>query len=136
MIRRPPRSTRTDTLFPYTTLFRSSVVTDHIETFTETGIKLKSGKQLDADIIITATGLNIQLFGGVDVTLDGQRGDVGKLMTSKGTLIQDVTNTGIIVGSPNAPWTLKADLSARYPSRPFNYMDQNNPHESTPHPTQ
>src|SRR3546814_15106269 len=83
MIRRPPRSTRTDTLFPYTTLFRSSVVTDHIETFTETGIKLKSGKQLDADIIITATGLNIQLFGGVDVTLDGQRGDVGKLMTYK-----------------------------------------------------
>src|SRR3546814_5032368 len=57
---------------------KASVVTDHIETFTETGIKLKSGKQLDADIIITATGLNIQLFGGVDVTLDGQRGDVGK----------------------------------------------------------
>src|SRR3546814_3259431 len=80
-------------------------------TFTETGIKLKSGKQLDADIIITATGLNIQLFGGVDVTLDGQRGDVGKLMTYKGTLIQDVPNLGIIVGYTNAPWTLKADLS-------------------------
>src|SRR3546814_17056955 len=124
MIRRPPRSTRTDTLFPYTTLFRSSVVTDHIETFTETGIKLKSGKQLDADIIITATGLNIQLFGGVDVTLDGQRGDVGKLMTYKGTLIQDVPNLGIIVGYTNAPWTLKAALSARYLRRLFNYMDE------------
>lgn len=102
---------------------KASVVTDHIETFTENGIKLKSGKELDADIIITATGLNIQLFGGVDVTLDGYRGDVGKLMTYKGTLLQDVPNLGIIVGYTNAPWTLKADLSSRYLCRLFNYMD-------------
>lgn len=103
---------------------KASVVTDHIETFTENGIKLKSGKELEADIIITATGLNIQLFGGVDVTLDGYRGDVGKLMTYKGTLIQDVPNLGIIVGYTNAPWTLKADLSSRYLCRLFKYMDE------------
>lgn len=102
----------------------ASVVTDHIETFTETGIKLKSGKELAADIIITATGLNIQLFGGVDVTLDGHHGDVSKLMTYKGTLLQDVPNFGMIVGYTNAPWTLKADLSSKYLCRLFNHMDQ------------
>src|SRR3546814_7027663 len=68
-----------------------------------------------SDLIAALTG---------DVTLDGQRGDVGKLMTYKGTLIQDVPNLGIIVGYTNAPWTLKADLSARYLCRLFNYMDE------------
>ena len=111
-------------LFKMISSGKASVVTDHIETFTETGIRLKSGKELEADIIVTATGLNIQLFGGVDVTLDGQHGDVGKLMTYKGTLLQDVPNFGLIVGYTNAPWTLKADLSSKYLCRLFNYMDE------------
>lgn len=111
-------------LFKAITDGKASVVTDHIETFTENGITLKSGKQLEADIVVAATGLNIQLFGGVSVTLDGHPGDVGQVMTYKGTLFQNVPNLGFIVGYTNAPWTLKADLSARYLCRLFNYMDE------------
>lgn len=119
-------------LFKAISAGKASVVTDHIETFTENGIKLKSGEELEADIIITATGLNIQLFGGVDVTLDGHHGDVGQLMTYKGTLIQDVPNLAFIVGYTNAPWTLKADLSARYLCRLFKYMDSKQLRAFTP----
>ncbi len=103
---------------------KASVVTDQIERFTETGIHLKSGQTLDADIIITATGLNIQIFGGVAVTVDGEARDSGNLMTYKGSLLQDVPNLGWIMGYTNASWTLKADLIARYICRVINHMDQ------------
>ncbi|WP_293371274.1 NAD(P)/FAD-dependent oxidoreductase [Nevskia sp.] len=103
---------------------KASVVTDQIERFTETGIQLKSGQTLDADIIITATGLNIQIFGGVAVTVDGEARDSGNLMTYKGSLLQDVPNLGWIMGYTNASWTLKADLIARYICRVINHMDQ------------
>ncbi len=103
---------------------KASIVTDHIERFTETGILLKSGQQLEADIIVTATGLNIQIFGGVQVTVDGEARDSGSLMTYKGALLQDVPNLGWIMGYTNASWTLKADLIARYLCRLINHMDK------------
>ena len=102
---------------------RASVVTDHIETFNETGIKLKSGKQLDADIIITATGLQIQMLGGAELTIDKKPRPINSSMTYKGTLIQDVPNMAWIIGYTNASWTLKADLSSSYICRLIKQMD-------------
>ena len=102
---------------------KASVVTDHIETFTERGIRLKSGQELTADIIVTATGLQIQLFGGVEVCIDGQAGDASKLMTYKATLVQGVPNLAFILGYTNAPWTLKADIASRYLCRVIKHMD-------------
>ncbi len=112
---------------------KASVVTDHIDSFTERGIRLKSGQELEADIIVTATGLQIQLFGGVEVSIDGHKGDTGKLMTYKGTLIQNVPNLAYILGYTNAPWTLKADIASRYVCRLLNYMDQKQLATFTPH---
>ncbi len=103
---------------------KASVVTDHIETFTEKGILLKSGKELEADIIITATGLQIQVFGGVELRVDGQLQNTGELMTYKGTLMQNVPNMAWIIGYTNASWTLKADITSEYFCRLLNYMDQ------------
>jgi monooxygenase len=102
---------------------RVDVVTDHIETFTETGIQLKSGQHLDADIIVTATGLQVQLFGGAEVSIDGQVAPPSSVMTYKAVLLQSVPNMAFIVGYTNAPWTLKADLASKYVCRLLNHMD-------------
>lgn len=104
---------------------KAEVVTDHIDTFTETGIRLKSGQTLDADIIVTATGLQIQVFGGVSLRVDGKPCTVNQLMTYKGTLLQDVPNMAWIIGYTNASWTLKADIAAQYLCRLINHMDAN-----------
>ncbi len=103
---------------------KASVVTDHIETFTEKGIRLKSGQELEADLIVTATGLQIQVFGGVDLTVDGEAKPIHELMTYKGVILQDVPNMAWIFGYTNAPWTLKADLASRYICRLLNHMDR------------
>lgn len=103
---------------------KASVVTDHIETFTETGIRLKSGKSLDADIIITATGLQLQSLGGMEVQVDGQPRHPSSLMTYKSVLMQDVPNLANLFGYTNAPWTLKVDLAANYICRLLNHMDR------------
>ncbi|QHS09469.1 NAD(P)/FAD-dependent oxidoreductase [Sinimarinibacterium sp. NLF-5-8] len=102
----------------------ASVVTDQIDTFTETGIQLKSGQHLDADIIITATGLQVQVFGGAKLKVDGKLVKPNQRMTYKGVLMQDVPNLALVVGYTNAPWTLKADLAGEYVCRLFNHMDQ------------
>lgn len=111
---------------------KASVVTDHIETFNETGIRLKSGKQLDADIIITATGLQIQILGGATLSVDKQPRPVGSGMTYKGVLMQDVPNMAWIFGYTNAPWTLKADLSSTYICRLLKEMDARGMAVATP----
>lgn len=103
---------------------KASVATDHIETFTETGIQLRSGASLDADIVITATGLDLQLMGGMAVDIDGQTRDTHDIMTYKAVLIQDVPNAAILFGYTNAPWTLKADIAAAYVCRLLNHMDK------------
>jgi monooxygenase len=102
---------------------KASVVTDHIETFTEKGLKLKSGQELEADIIITATGLSLQMLGGADVNVDGAKVDTGKVFAYKGTMFSDVPNLAFVFGYTNASWTLRADLICEYVCRLIKYMD-------------
>src|SRR6478735_278629 len=104
---------------------KADVVTDTIETFTETGIKLTSGEELQADIIITATGLNMQLFGGATATRNGEPIDLTKSMTYKGLMLSGVPNMAITFGYTNASWTLKADLVSEFICRVLNFMDDN-----------
>ncbi|KWW33406.1 flavin-containing monooxygenase [Cupriavidus metallidurans] len=111
---------------------KASVVTDHIETFTETGIRLKSGKSLDADIIITATGLQLQSLGGMEVQVDGRPRHPSSLMTYKSVLMQDVPNLANLFGYTNASWTLKVDLAANYICRLLNHMDRHGYNVVTP----
>lgn len=101
---------------------KASVVTDQIDTFTERGIKLASGQELKADIIITATGLKLQLLGGTQLLIDGRPFDLQQQMTYKGVLLQNVPNMAWIFGYTNAPWTLKADIAARYVCRLINHL--------------
>jgi monooxygenase len=102
---------------------QASVVTDQIETFTETGIRLKSGQQLDADIIVTATGLNLQMLGGMQLCVDDSVQSLNQHMTYKSVLVQDLPNMAWIFGYTNAPWTLKSDLAVAYLCRLLRHMD-------------
>jgi monooxygenase len=101
----------------------ASVVTDGVETFTETGIGLTSGAELDADVIVTATGLNMLLLGGIDVSLDGEPVDFSKTVAYKGMMICGVPNLAVTFGYTNASWTLKCDLVSHYVTRLLNHMD-------------
>jgi cation diffusion facilitator CzcD-associated flavoprotein CzcO len=117
-------------LVPDSDLFRAiregrvSVVTDHIESFTEDGLLLKSGERLDADIIVTATGLVLKLFSGMRLELDGAPVDLPKTLVYKGMMFSDVPNLAFAVGYTNASWTLKCDLAAEYVCRLLNHMDR------------
>ncbi|WAC91728.1 flavin-containing monooxygenase [Mycobacterium sp. Aquia_213] len=104
---------------------KADVVTDTIERFTKNGIKLASGEELQADIIVTATGLNMQLLGGVQPTRNGEAFDLTSLMTYKGLMFSGVPNFAITFGYTNASWTLKADLVSEFVCRLLNYMDAN-----------
>jgi monooxygenase len=104
---------------------KADVVTDTIDRFTKTGIRLTSGEELQADIIITATGLNMLLLGGVKPTRNGAPVDMTSLMTYKGLMFSGVPNFAITVGYTNASWTLKADLVSEFVCRVLNYMDAN-----------
>ncbi|MCO8043988.1 NAD(P)/FAD-dependent oxidoreductase [Acinetobacter bohemicus] len=101
----------------------ASVETDHIEKLTETGILLKSGKHLEADIIVSATGLNIQILGGIQATLDGKPLNTSQHMLYRGIMVSDVPNMALIIGYINASWTLKVDIAAEYICRLLNHMD-------------
>ncbi|PYE38407.1 flavin-containing monooxygenase [Psychrobacter fozii] len=103
---------------------RAAVVTDQISHFTKTGIMLNSGKHLDADIIVTATGLKIQMLGGAKVYIDGQAVDIGTRMTYKAVMVEDVPNMAVLFGYTNASWTLKIDLACQYVMRLLGYMDK------------
>jgi monooxygenase len=104
---------------------KADVVTDTIETFTETGIKLSSGQELAADIIVTATGLNMQLFGGAKALRNGEPIDLTQSMSYKGLMLSGIPNMAITFGYTNASWTLKADLVSEFICRVLNYMDAN-----------
>ncbi len=101
---------------------RADVVTDHIETFTEHGIRLKSGRELEADIIVTATGLKLKFLGGVTLDIDGKPIEMTEAMTYRGLMCSDVPNLAFAVGYTNASWTLKVDLAFEYFCRVLNYM--------------
>lgn len=103
---------------------RASVVTDHIDTFTERGIRLKSGRELEADIIVTATGLNLQVFGGIGLTVDGIPVDLSQKVAFKGMMLSDLPNFAFIVGYTNSSWTLKVGLLCEHFCRVLAHMDQ------------
>lgn len=103
---------------------KASIITDHIERFTSDGITLKSGKQLDADVIVTATGLSIQILGGIRISLDGQDVDVSKKLFHKASMLEDIPNLITVFGYTNSSWTLKADLISRYTCRVLKHMDR------------
>ena len=103
---------------------KTAVVTDHIERFTPSGILLKSGQTLEADIIVAATGLDMQVLSGLEVTVDGQRVDFAKTFSYKGMMYSGVPNLASTFGYTNASWTLKADLNAEYVCRLLNHMDR------------
>ncbi len=111
---------------------KASVETDQIERFTEKGLKLKSGKELEADIVVTATGLNLRLLGGAEVIVDGAKVDPGKRYTYKGAMLSDVPNMAFVFGYTNASWTLRADLINEYVCRLINYMDEYGLGSATP----
>ena len=111
---------------------RASVVTDLIETFTEKGIRLKSGRELEADIVVTATGLVMQAFGGAELWVDGHSVDLGKTLAYKGVMVSGVPNLASVFGYTNASWTLKADLICAYVCRLLNFMDRKGMRQVTP----
>jgi monooxygenase len=102
----------------------ASIVTDRIQTLTEHGILLESGAELDADVIVTATGLNLVALGAVQLAVDGEAVDLAGQMVYKGTMLSGVPNAAMAIGYTNASWTLKCDLTCEYACRVLNHMDQ------------
>lgn len=100
------------------------VVTDHIDRFTPEGILLKSGQELKADIVVTATGLNLLAFGGVQINVDGESVDLSTTMAYKAMMLSGIPNFAFVVGYTNASWTLKADLVCEYVVRILKHMDE------------
>jgi cation diffusion facilitator CzcD-associated flavoprotein CzcO len=111
---------------------RASVVTDTIETFTETGILLSSGEHLAADVIVTATGLQLVSLGEAEIFVDGHQVDFAKTRTYKGMAYSDVPNLATSFGYINASWTLRADLTCTYVCRLLNHMRDTGTRQCTP----
>ncbi|MBO0751747.1 MAG: NAD(P)/FAD-dependent oxidoreductase [Bradyrhizobiaceae bacterium] len=103
---------------------KADVVTDRIATFTERGIRLQSGRELDADIIVTATGLKLLLLGGIEIAIDGKPVKFAETTNFKGVMFSDIPNLFVALGYTNASWTLKCDLTCRYVARLINHMDR------------
>ena len=110
----------------------ASVVTDQIETFTERGLRLASGAELEADVIVTATGLNLLILGGIEIEVDGEPVDYADKVAYKGMMLCDVPNLALALGYTNASWTLKCDLVAQYVCRLINHMDAHGYEIATP----
>ena len=111
---------------------KASVVTDHIASFTETGIQLASGEHLEADIIVTATGLELVTLGEMDFFVDGNQVDFAKTWTYKGFAYSDIPNLASTFGYINASWTLRSDLTAEYVCRLLNHMRKKGVVQCTP----
>ena len=110
----------------------ASVVTDRIETFTETGLRLESGAELDADVVVSATGLEMLFLGGIELTVDGEPVDVPSTLVYKGMMLGGVPNLATAVGYTNASWTLKCELSCEYVTRLLNHLRTNGLRQCTP----
>ena len=111
----------------------ASVVTDQIDHFTQTGIALQSGQHLAADLVVSATGLNLQVFGGMHLLVDGRPIDPAHTMAYKGFLFSGLPNFASSFGYTNASWTLKVDLTSRYLCRLLNHMQRNGHTTCVPH---
>jgi cation diffusion facilitator CzcD-associated flavoprotein CzcO len=103
---------------------RVSVLTDVIDTFTETGIVLSTGRELEADLIVTATGLNLEPLGGIRLSVDGRDVELSETLAYRGAMISGVPNLAFAFGYINQSWTLGADLSAQHVCRLLSYMDE------------
>jgi cation diffusion facilitator CzcD-associated flavoprotein CzcO len=119
-------------MFTAITEGKAEVVTDHIDHFTKTGIQLKSGKHIDSDIIITATGLNLVTMGKTAISVDGKAVNFGEHFNYKGVMFNDIPNFASIFGYINASWTLKTDIVADYVCRLLWKMDDKNALVATP----
>jgi cation diffusion facilitator CzcD-associated flavoprotein CzcO len=111
---------------------RVSMVTDHIDTFTETGLLLQSGAEIPADVIVTATGLEMLFLGGIRLSVDGDDVDLPTRLTYKGMMLEGVPNLALAVGYTNASWTLKCDLTCDYVCRLLNHLRQTGQRSCTP----
>ena len=124
-----------DDLFEALRSGRASVVTDHIDTFTETGIRLRSGAELPADLVVTATGLRVQLMGGATLEVDGRPYVIADHLTYMGLMLEDLPNFAFAIGYTNASWTLKCDLASAYVCRLLRYMDEHGHRSVAAHAT-
>ncbi len=111
---------------------RSSVITSEIQTFTETGVRLVNGEELNADIIVTATGLALKIMAGMTLVVDGETVDLSTKIAYKGMMYNDVPNLAQAFGYTNASWTLKCDLTSEYVCRLIKHMDANGYASCTP----
>lgn len=111
---------------------QSEVVTDHIEQFTPTGIQLQSGEHLEADLIVTATGIELQFMGNMTVYVDGKKINPPDLYAYRGMMFSDVPNLVLAFGYTNASWTLKCDLTCEYVCRLLNHMKKTGKQQCTP----
>ncbi|HJL19178.1 MAG TPA: NAD(P)/FAD-dependent oxidoreductase [Sandaracinaceae bacterium LLY-WYZ-13_1] len=109
-----------------------SVVTDHVETFTDNGVRLRSGRELEADLVVTATGLKVRFLGGIALEVDGRDVEPADTMSYKGAMFSDVPNLAVSFGYTNASWTLKADLTAAFVCRVLNHMERHGYHRVVP----
>ena len=121
-----------DDLFNAINTGKAEMVTDHIDTFTEKGIQLKSGQELEADIIVTATGLKLLLVGGMKLSVDGQLIKPSEHYMYRGMMFSDIPNMAISLGYTNASWTLKTDLTCAYVCRLLNHMHKTGAKSCTP----
>ncbi|MFD3459133.1 flavin-containing monooxygenase [Nocardia fluminea] len=112
----------------------ADVVTDHIDTFVPEGIRLKSGRILEADIVVTATGLQLLAFGGIAPKVDGETVNLSDQFVWQGAMLTGVPNFAVCIGYTNASWTLRADLSSRLVCRVLNHMDRNDAAAVVPTP--
>ena len=112
----------------------AEVVTDHVETFTPTGIRLRSGRELEADVVVTATGLSLLPLGGMRLSVDGEPVELGSTVSYKGMMVSGVPNLNLVIGYTNNSWTLKADLVSRYVTRILGHMDARGYDRATPVP--
>ncbi len=111
---------------------KAEIVTDQIEAFTPAGLRLRSGAELDADVIITATGLNLLPLGGIGLTVDGAEVRVPERVAYKGMMLDGVPNMAFAIGYTNASWTLKVDLVSSYVSRIVRHLRENGYASVTP----
>ncbi|HET8958798.1 MAG TPA: NAD(P)/FAD-dependent oxidoreductase, partial [Nocardioides sp.] len=113
---------------------RVDIVTDTIETFTEKGVRVSSGDELLADVVVTATGFNLKIMGGMDLEVDGERVDLRDRMAYRALMFSGVPNFAFTIGYTNASWTLKADLVAEYVCRLLTHLDEHGHRSVVPVP--
>lgn len=123
---------RNGDLFDAIRVGAASVVTDRIETFTEKGLLLRSGRELEADVIVTATGLDLQVLSDLEISVDGEPVDPARTITYKGMMYSEVPNLASAIGYTNASWTLKCDLTCEYVCRLLNHMASEGYEQCTP----